>query len=205
MNSLEIDVVVAGGGTAGVVAALAAARSGATTALIEAKGYTGGLVVEGGTALHKARCQRNARRGWREHVPQYSLDGSHGGWNADPQCADPQPRRGGDHRRGLLHHFKMPVSPTDRDEAAKAEAELRQRQGKAIELLRRSVPGCEKAFISQPQSEDLHSECGDSSKIPILVAGHSSRDLRIEVCLIFHAFTKPTQRGRSPPGARRRW
>jgi len=48
----RFDVVVAGGGTAGVVAALAAARQGARTALIEAKGYPGGTVVEGGTALH---------------------------------------------------------------------------------------------------------------------------------------------------------
>jgi hypothetical protein len=48
----EFDVVVAGGGTAGVVAALAAARRGARTILIEAKGYPGGIVVEGGTALH---------------------------------------------------------------------------------------------------------------------------------------------------------
>lgn len=48
----EFDVAVAGGGTAGVVAALAAARQGARTALIERKGYPGGIVVEGGTALH---------------------------------------------------------------------------------------------------------------------------------------------------------
>ena len=46
------DVVVAGGGTGGVFAALAAARVGAKTALIEWKGYTGGTAVEGGTALH---------------------------------------------------------------------------------------------------------------------------------------------------------
>ena len=46
------DVVVAGGGTAGVVAAIAAARTGAETILIEAKGYPGGTVTEGGTALH---------------------------------------------------------------------------------------------------------------------------------------------------------
>lgn len=48
----QFDVVIAGGGTAGVVAALAAARQGARTALIEIKGYPGGIVVEGGTALH---------------------------------------------------------------------------------------------------------------------------------------------------------
>jgi hypothetical protein len=46
------DVVVVGAGTAGVVAALAAARNGAKTVLIERKGYPGGTVVEGGTALH---------------------------------------------------------------------------------------------------------------------------------------------------------
>lgn len=48
----EFDVVVAGAGTAGVVAAIASARTGAKTALIESKGYPGGTVVEGGTALH---------------------------------------------------------------------------------------------------------------------------------------------------------
>jgi hypothetical protein len=44
--------VITGGGTAGVFAAIASARQGAKTALIEAKGYTGGIVTEGGTALH---------------------------------------------------------------------------------------------------------------------------------------------------------
>ena len=48
----DFDVVVAGGGTAGVVAAIAAVRQGADTVLVEAKGYPGGTVVEGGTALH---------------------------------------------------------------------------------------------------------------------------------------------------------
>lgn len=48
----KFDVVVAGAGTAGVVAALAAARQRAKTILIERKGYTGGTVTEGGTALH---------------------------------------------------------------------------------------------------------------------------------------------------------
>ncbi len=48
----KFDVVVAGGGTGGVVSALASARQGAKTALIEVKGYPGGTVTEGGTALH---------------------------------------------------------------------------------------------------------------------------------------------------------
>ncbi|MBN2270879.1 MAG: FAD-dependent oxidoreductase, partial [Sedimentisphaerales bacterium] len=48
----RFDVVVAGAGTAGVVAALAAARNGARTILIEWKGYPGGTATEGGTALH---------------------------------------------------------------------------------------------------------------------------------------------------------
>jgi len=48
----RFEVIVAGAGTAGVVAALAAARQGAKTALIEVKGYPGGTVTEGGTALH---------------------------------------------------------------------------------------------------------------------------------------------------------
>ena len=48
----QFDVAVAGAGTGGVVAALAAARNGAKTMLIERKGYTGGTVTEGGTALH---------------------------------------------------------------------------------------------------------------------------------------------------------
>ena len=48
----KFDVVVAGGGTAGVFAAIAAGRQGAKTMLIESKGYCGGIAVEGGTAIH---------------------------------------------------------------------------------------------------------------------------------------------------------
>ncbi len=46
-------------------------------------------------------------------------------------------------------NFNMPCSPTDRDEAAKAELELRRRQAAAVEVLRKHVPGCEKAFIAR--------------------------------------------------------
>ena len=46
-------------------------------------------------------------------------------------------------------NFKMPVSPTNRDEVAKAELELRQRQYRAVELFRDFIPGCEKAFMAR--------------------------------------------------------
>lgn len=52
VNARHYDVVVAGGGTGGVFAAVAAARCGAKVALIEQKGYVGGIAAEGGCGLH---------------------------------------------------------------------------------------------------------------------------------------------------------
>lgn len=46
-----VDVVVAGGGTAGVTAALAAARSGAKTMLIESRGFLGGMLTAGNAGI----------------------------------------------------------------------------------------------------------------------------------------------------------
>jgi hypothetical protein len=46
-----VDVLVAGGGTAGCVAALSAARNGATVMLIERCGYLGGMVTAGNAGL----------------------------------------------------------------------------------------------------------------------------------------------------------
>ena len=45
------DVVVAGGGTAGIVAALSAARNGARTILIERTGHLGGMVTGGNAGM----------------------------------------------------------------------------------------------------------------------------------------------------------
>ena len=50
--SYECDVLVCGGGTAGFAAALAAARNGAKTILVEKKGYVGGTLVNGAGPLH---------------------------------------------------------------------------------------------------------------------------------------------------------
>jgi hypothetical protein len=46
-------------------------------------------------------------------------------------------------------NFQMPVSPTNRDEVAKTELELRRRQFQAVQLFRKFVPGCEKGFIAR--------------------------------------------------------
>src|SRR5512143_2327006 len=47
-----VDVLVAGGGMAGIAAAIAAARSGAQTALVEQAGWLGGMGITGATGLH---------------------------------------------------------------------------------------------------------------------------------------------------------
>lgn len=307
----EYDVVVAGGGTAGVVAAIASARQGVRTALIETKGYLGGIAVEGGTALHSFYNLWKAFPGVEKRqvvkgIPQEIIDrlaeagGTTGhaemikGYDYDSVCTaidteiykliafemavesgvdvfvntlltgaimdgsmikgvltesrsgreaffakcfvdctgygDLSAYAGADYREpndyavansigvggvsidkyhefidsydavselslGLrsgqpnkivrvnaiarklppefaeaarkigmstvtttVHddyfmfiklNYRMPVSPTNRDESVKAELELRRRQAKAIELFRRYVPGCEKAFIAR--------------------------------------------------------
>ena len=48
----EVDVLVIGGGSTGVIAALAAARLGARTLVLERYGFLGGLVTGGPTGLH---------------------------------------------------------------------------------------------------------------------------------------------------------
>lgn len=46
-----VDVAVIGGGTAGVIAALAAARGGAKTVLVESRGYLGGMLTAGNAGI----------------------------------------------------------------------------------------------------------------------------------------------------------
>lgn len=47
-----VDVLVVGGGMAGIAAAIVAAREGARTALVEAAGWLGGMGITGATGLH---------------------------------------------------------------------------------------------------------------------------------------------------------
>jgi len=48
----EVDVLVAGGGTAGPAAAMAAARHGAKTLLVDSAGFLGGNLIGGATGFH---------------------------------------------------------------------------------------------------------------------------------------------------------
>ena len=49
----EVDVVVVGGGPGGVGAAVAAARTGANTVLLERNGHLGGMITGGLGVLRK--------------------------------------------------------------------------------------------------------------------------------------------------------
>jgi hypothetical protein len=51
-STWQADVVVVGGGMAGIGAAIAAARSGAATVLVERAGWLGGIGISGATGLH---------------------------------------------------------------------------------------------------------------------------------------------------------
>jgi hypothetical protein len=46
-------------------------------------------------------------------------------------------------------NYKVPGSVINRDDMAKAELEVRKRMAKAVELFRKYVPGCEKAFMAR--------------------------------------------------------
>ena len=46
------DVLVAGGGMAGIASAIASGRTGAKTILIEKAGWLGGMGITGATGLH---------------------------------------------------------------------------------------------------------------------------------------------------------
>jgi hypothetical protein len=46
-------------------------------------------------------------------------------------------------------NYKIPGTVVDRDDISRGELEIRKRMAKAVELFRKYVPGCEKAFMAR--------------------------------------------------------
>ncbi len=100
----EVDVLVAGGGTAGIAAAIAAARTGARTMLVERYGSLGGMAT-GGLVILLLTMDDGAGRQvvsgiCQEFVDRMSARGAvyyppRGEWNADDERLVEQYRRWG--------------------------------------------------------------------------------------------------------------
>ncbi len=69
-RKISCDVLVAGGGIAGVMAAAAASKSGAETILVEAAPFLGGVVTMGtaGSADDAGRCRKDGNCGHRTGI-----------------------------------------------------------------------------------------------------------------------------------------
>jgi hypothetical protein len=88
----NVNVLVIGGGTAGVIAALQAARTGVKTALIEMHGQLGGTMTTGGVSapayFFSPERQIIAGIGWELVQKTKALDGT-----PMPDFSEPNPRR----------------------------------------------------------------------------------------------------------------
>lgn len=87
MHSSEWDVVVVGGGAAGIAAALASGRSGARTLLIERSGFVGGVSATlPWLGFHDQRYQRVVRGLAGEFVDTLEQAGHASPITLDPKC-----------------------------------------------------------------------------------------------------------------------
>jgi len=88
----QADVLIAGGGTAGAIAAIQAGRAGARTTVVEMHGQLGGTMTTGGVSAPAYFWSRDqqiiAGIGWELVLKVKALDGT-----ALPDFASPNPRR----------------------------------------------------------------------------------------------------------------
>jgi ribulose 1,5-bisphosphate synthetase/thiazole synthase len=68
------DVLVAGGGTAGAVAAIAAARNGADVLLVERRGFLGGMMTGGNAGLTKYIVHEKSQAEYRQVLAELERD-----------------------------------------------------------------------------------------------------------------------------------
>jgi glycine/D-amino acid oxidase-like deaminating enzyme len=91
-TTLDCDVLVAGGGTAGVVAAIQASRAGSRTILLEMTGQLGGTTTTGGVSAPAHFWTRHRQVisgiGWELVSKTLALDGS-----SPPDFLNPPPHR----------------------------------------------------------------------------------------------------------------
>ena len=72
----EADVLVAGGGTAGPVAAIAAARNGARVLLVERRGFLGGMMTGGNAGLTKYIVHESSQAEYRAVLAELAANPS---------------------------------------------------------------------------------------------------------------------------------
>lgn len=72
----EADVLIAGGGTAGCIAAIAAAREGLNVLLVERRGFLGGMMTDGNAGLTKYTVHEKIPEEYRKVLTQLSTNPS---------------------------------------------------------------------------------------------------------------------------------
>ena len=87
-SSYRVDVLVAGAGAAGVAAAIAAARNGANTLLVDSNGYLGGIsAMLSWLGFHDSRYRQVVKGQCAEFIDRLQRQGDASRYVFDPKCS----------------------------------------------------------------------------------------------------------------------
>jgi len=88
VNSYRVDVLVAGAGAAGIAAAIAAARNGANTLLVDSNGYLGGIsAMLSWLGFHDSRYRQVVKGLSAEFIDRLQRQGDASRYVFDPKCS----------------------------------------------------------------------------------------------------------------------